>query len=66
MAGAAPTPELQVGIANAYIIFPATGALIASLLILFGFRLNSKKVAEMQQEIDERKCTSAVKTEQIK
>ena len=66
VAGAAPTPELQVGIANAYIIFPATGALIASLLILFGFRLNSKKVAEMQQEIDERKCTSAVKTEQIK
>lgn len=54
-AGAAPTPELQQGIINAYTIIPMIIPLIGWVALRFFYHLTEDKLEIMKKEIQERK-----------
>ena len=58
-AGMDSTPALQEGLINAYIILPAIIPLLGAVSILFFYKLNPKKVEEMQKEIQRRRQQQA-------
>ena len=58
-AGMDITPALQEGLINAYIIVPAIIPLLGAVSILFFYKLNPKKVEEMQKEIQRRRQQQA-------
>jgi len=50
-----PTAELSAGITNAFMLIPAICMVIGIVVLLFGYRLNKARVAELQAEINARK-----------
>lgn len=55
--GADPTPEVQQGIVNAYIIVPAIIPMIGAISLGFFYKLDPRRIARMQAEIAERNLT---------
>ena len=53
--GMAITSALQNGLINAYVIVPAIIPLLGAFSILFFYKLNPRKVEEMQKEIEKRR-----------
>lgn len=51
-AGMEITPALQEGLINAYVLVPAVIPLLGAFSILFFYKLNPRKVEEMQKEIE--------------